>query len=44
MADKVSPTDPRIAYKAADLNGVTYNYILSEPKDGKVIDTIFLIQ
>ena len=42
MVDKVSPTDPRIEFKSAQLNGVTYSYILAEPQ-GKAVDTIFLI-
>lgn len=42
MVDKITPTDPRIKYQTTNLNGVTYNYILSEPQ-GKVINTIFLI-
>jgi soluble epoxide hydrolase/lipid-phosphate phosphatase len=42
MVDKITPQDSRIKYKTANLNGVTYNYILSEPK-GTVLDTIFLI-
>lgn len=42
MVDKITPTDPRIKYQTANLNGVTYNYIVSEPQ-GRVVDTIFLI-
>jgi soluble epoxide hydrolase/lipid-phosphate phosphatase len=43
MVDKITPNDSRITYKTANLNGVTYSYILSEPVSGKVLDTIFLI-
>jgi soluble epoxide hydrolase/lipid-phosphate phosphatase len=42
MVDKITPTDPRIQFKTAQLNGVTYSYILAEPQ-GKAVDTIFLI-
>lgn len=42
MIDKISPIDSRIEYKTANLNGVTYNYIQSLPKE-KPTNTIFLI-
>ncbi len=42
MVDKITPTDPRIQFKTANLNGVTYSYILAEPQ-GKAVDTIFLV-
>lgn len=42
MVDKLAPNDSRVQYKTANLNGVTYSYILAEPQ-GKVLDTIFLI-
>ncbi|KAN0095544.1 epoxide hydrolase [Hyaloscypha variabilis] len=42
MVDKITPTDPRVQFKTANLNGVTYGYILAEP-EGKAVDTIFLI-
>ncbi|KAG9237221.1 Alpha/Beta hydrolase protein [Amylocarpus encephaloides] len=42
MAPKLTPSDVRSLYKTATLNGQTYSYILSEPKE-KPIDTIFLI-
>jgi pimeloyl-ACP methyl ester carboxylesterase len=42
MVDKISPHDPRVQYKTADLNGINYSYILAEPS-GKPINTIFLI-
>jgi pimeloyl-ACP methyl ester carboxylesterase len=44
MVDKITPTDSRIEYKTAKLNGVTYNYIHALPPNGsKPINTIFLI-
>jgi pimeloyl-ACP methyl ester carboxylesterase len=42
MVDKITPNDSRIQFKTADLNGVTYSYLLAEPQ-GKPINTIFLI-
>ena len=42
MADKVSPDDSRIQYKTANLNGVSYSYILAEPS-GQPKNTIVLI-
>ncbi|RDW65207.1 hypothetical protein BP5796_09899 [Coleophoma crateriformis] len=42
MADKVAPNDPRYQYKTANLNGITYGYMLAEPK-GTPTGTIFLI-
>lgn len=42
MIDKVAPRDPRIQYKTANLNGITYSYILAEPS-GQALNTIFLI-
>ena len=42
MVDKVSPNDSRIQYKTANLNGVTYSYILAEPAD-RPKNTIVLI-
>jgi len=36
-------SDPRVAHKAALLNGVTYHYLYGEPKNGQVKATIFLI-
>ncbi|RDL34442.1 uncharacterized protein BP5553_07570 [Venustampulla echinocandica] len=42
MASKITPNDPRVTYKTANLNGVTYSYILAEP-EGQPINTIFLI-
>ncbi|PBP15934.1 epoxide hydrolase [Diplocarpon rosae] len=42
MVDKITPDDTRVQYKTADLNGVTYSYILAEPQ-GKARDTIFLV-
>jgi hypothetical protein len=42
MVDKITPTDPRIQFKTANLNGVTYCYILAEPLE-KAVDTIFLV-
>lgn len=42
MASKLIPNDPRVTYKTADLNGVTYSYILAEP-EGQAINTVFLI-
>ncbi|KAH8801505.1 epoxide hydrolase [Xylogone sp. PMI_703] len=29
--DKIRPQDPRVQYKTANLNGITYSYILAEP-------------
>ncbi|KUJ19275.1 alpha/beta-hydrolase [Mollisia scopiformis] len=43
MVDKIVPNDSRVQYKTANLNGHTYNYILSEPKGTKPLNTIFLI-
>ncbi|KAL2064398.1 hypothetical protein VTL71DRAFT_4892 [Oculimacula yallundae] len=42
MVDKLAPNDSRVQYKTAQLNGVTYSYILAEPK-GKPLNTIFLV-
>ncbi|CZT03426.1 related to epoxide hydrolase [Rhynchosporium agropyri] len=42
MVDKLAPNDSRVQYKTAKLNGVTYSYILAEPK-GKALNTIFLV-
>jgi hypothetical protein len=42
MVDKITPTDPRIQFKTANLNGVTYGYILAELQE-KAVDTIFLV-
>ncbi|EKD12985.1 epoxide hydrolase [Drepanopeziza brunnea f. sp. 'multigermtubi' MB_m1] len=42
MVDSITPYDPRVQYKTAILNGVTYNYILAEPL-GQILYTIFLI-
>lgn len=42
MVDKISPNDSRVEYKTANLNGITYSYILAEPKD-KPLNTIFLV-
>ncbi|RFU34998.1 hypothetical protein B7463_g1343, partial [Scytalidium lignicola] len=29
--DKIRPDDPRVQYKTANLNGITYSYLLAEP-------------
>lgn len=42
MVDKLAPNDPRVQYKSAILNGVTYSYILAEPQ-GQILHTIFLV-
>jgi pimeloyl-ACP methyl ester carboxylesterase len=42
MVDKISPNDSRVQYKTANLNGVSYSYILAEPS-GQALNTIFLI-
>jgi soluble epoxide hydrolase/lipid-phosphate phosphatase len=42
MVDKVSPNDSRIQYKTANLNGITYSYILAEPTS-RPKNTIVLI-
>jgi len=42
MVEKLTPNDSRVQYKTANLNGVTYSYILAEPQ-GKVLNTIFLV-
>lgn len=42
MLDKIAPNDPRVQIKTANLNGITYSYILSKPK-GQILNTIFLI-
>lgn len=34
--------DPNVQFKTANLNGITYSYILAEPS-GEALDTIFLI-
>lgn len=40
--DKIKPNDPRVQYKTANLNGVTYSYMLAEPT-GRPRGAIFLI-
>ncbi|KAI6247220.1 Bifunctional epoxide hydrolase 2 [Erysiphe necator] len=40
--DKITPDDPRIQWKTANLNGKTYEYLLAEPT-GSITNTIFLI-
>jgi len=42
MTDKITPNDPRIQHKTANLDGITYSYLLAEPQ-GKPVNTIFLI-
>jgi pimeloyl-ACP methyl ester carboxylesterase len=42
MVDKITPNDSRVQYKTANLNGITYSYILAEPQ-GPPLHTIFLI-
>ncbi|EPQ64413.1 Bgt-2601 [Blumeria graminis f. sp. tritici] len=42
MADKITPTDPRIQWKSIQLHGQTYQYILAEP-EGPIRNTVFLI-
>jgi soluble epoxide hydrolase/lipid-phosphate phosphatase len=42
MVDKITPDDSRVQYKTANLNGVTYSYILAEPK-GQPLSTVFLV-
>src|SRR6266536_129679 len=42
MVDKITPNDSRVQYKTANLNGITYSYMLAEPQ-GHPLHTIFLI-
>lgn len=42
MAEKITPTDPRIQWKSAQLHGHTYQYILAEPEE-PIRDTVLLI-
>jgi soluble epoxide hydrolase/lipid-phosphate phosphatase len=42
MVDKISPNDSRIQNKTANLNGITYSYILAEPA-GRPKNTIVLV-
>jgi pimeloyl-ACP methyl ester carboxylesterase len=42
MVDKITPNDSRVQYKTANLNGVTYSYILAEPQ-GQPLSTVFLV-
>ncbi|KAL3419153.1 hypothetical protein PVAG01_09375 [Phlyctema vagabunda] len=42
MVDKIAPQDPRVQYKTANLNGITYGYMLAEPSVAQT-GTIFLI-
>lgn len=40
--DKITPDDPRVQRKTTILNGITYSYLLAEPR-GIPLNTIFLI-
>ncbi|KAI0999154.1 hypothetical protein K3495_g9041 [Podosphaera aphanis] len=40
--DKITPNDPRIQWKVAELNGKSYEFILAEPQS-PAINTIFLL-
>jgi pimeloyl-ACP methyl ester carboxylesterase len=42
MVNKITPNDPRVQYKIANLNEVTYSYILANPR-GPPTATVFLI-
>jgi soluble epoxide hydrolase/lipid-phosphate phosphatase len=42
MTEKIIPNDSRVRYKKANLNGINYSYILSEPQD-EAVGTVFLI-
>lgn len=41
--NKLVPHDPRVREETADIRGKTYSYIIGEPENKEVIDTIFLI-
>ncbi|KAL2878275.1 hypothetical protein SGCOL_006527 [Colletotrichum sp. CLE4] len=39
----VTHKEPRVKYQTATLNGVKYNYLVTEPASGNVVGTIFLL-